>query len=125
MDRIEIRGLRVFGRHGVLPEEQERGQVFAIDLTLERDLSTAADSDALSDTVDYATLARRVADAVTTSRFDLLEALAAHLAELALAEPDVEAVRVRVSKPEVVLTVDVDEVAVVLRRRRSPAREQA
>lgn len=117
MDRIEISGLRAFGRHGVLPEEQQRGQVFAVDLTLERDLSGAAGSDNLSDTVDYAALAQRVADAVTTTRFDLIEALAGHLAELVLAEPDVDAVVVRVAKPEAVLPVDVDEVAVVLHRR--------
>ena len=115
-DRIEIRGLRVFGRHGVFAHERRSGQIFVVDLTLERDLSAPAASDALGDTVDYATLAQQVADAVRTTRFDLIEALAGHIADLALADPSVEAVEVRVAKPEAPMQVDVDEVAVVLRR---------
>ena len=116
MDRIEIRGLRARGRHGVFEEERRYGQTFVVDLTLERDLSAPAGSDALGDTVDYGTLAQRVAEAVETTRFDLIEALAGHLADLALADPSVDAVEVRVAKPEAPVTVSVDEVAVVLRR---------
>jgi dihydroneopterin aldolase len=121
MDRIEIRGLRAFGRHGVLADEQRRGQVFVVDLVLERDLRAPAASDALADTVDYGTLAQQVAEAVATTRFDLIEALGGHLADLALALPGVEAVTVRVAKPGAPLLVDADEVAVVLRRTRDDA----
>ena len=116
-DQIQIRGLRVFGRHGVLDEEKRHGQPFVVDLTLERDLSQPSGSDALGDTVDYATLAQQVADAVRTTRFNLIEALAGHIAELALGDPSVDAVEVRVAKPEAPMQVDVVEVAVVLRRR--------
>lgn len=116
MDRIEIRGLRVFGRHGVFPRERREGQHFVIDLTLDCDLSAAAASDALAETIDYGTLAERVAVAVTDTRFDLIEALAGHIADLALAEDGVAAVTVRVAKPEVSLTPQVTDVAVVLRR---------
>ena len=119
MDRIEIRGLRARGRHGVFEHERRQGQTFVVDLTLERDLSGPAASDQLGDTVDYATLAQRVADAVTNTRFDLIEALAGHIADLALADPSVERVQVRIAKPEAPLAVSVDEVAVVLHRERS------
>ncbi|HVL98067.1 MAG TPA: dihydroneopterin aldolase [Egibacteraceae bacterium] len=121
MDRIEISGLRAFGRHGVHPEEREHGQTFEVDLVVECDLSAAAVSDSLVDTVDYDALARRVAEGVTTTRFALLEALAAHLAGVVLAEPAVSAVEVRVSKPDLVLPVEVGDVSVVLRRARSGA----
>ncbi len=117
-DRIEIRGLRARGRHGVHPAEQRDGQTFVVDLTVERDLSVPAASDALADTVDYGALAGRVAAAVTETRFDLLEALAAHIAGIALADPTVEAVEVRVAKPEAPMDASVDEAAVVLRRTR-------
>lgn len=119
MDRIEIRGLRARGRHGVFEHERRQGQTFVVDLTLERDLSGPAASDELGDTVDYGIVAQRVGEAVEQTRFDLLEALAGHLADLALADPSVEAVTVRVAKPEAPLSVDVAEVAVVLRRERS------
>jgi dihydroneopterin aldolase len=115
---IEIRGLRVHGHHGVLEAERRDGQRFLVDLTLECDVDGAAGSDRLSDTVDYGVLAARVADEVARTRFDLLEALAAHLADLALADGRVAAATVRVAKPDVTLPVAVDEVAVSLRRER-------
>jgi dihydroneopterin aldolase len=119
MDRIEIRGLRVFGRHGVFAHEQRDGQTFVLDVTLEANLAAAARSDDLADTIDYGTLAQRLATAVAQTRFDLIEALAGHLAELVLAEGAVQAVEVRVGKPEAPVELDFDEVAVVLRRERS------
>lgn len=118
MDRIEIKGLRARGRHGVFEAERRNGQMFVVDVTLERDLTGPAASDALGDTVDYGILAQQIAAAVRTTRFDLIEALAGHIVELALADPTVDAVEVRVAKPEVPLDVDLDEVAVVLRRSR-------
>ena len=119
MDRIEIRGLRTHGRHGVFAEERRRGQPFVVDLVCERDLRAAGRSDDLADTVDYGALAQRVGDAVAATRFDLLEALAGHLAALVLATTDVAAVTVRVAKPEAPLAVEADEVAVVVRRSRA------
>lgn len=118
MDRIEISRLRVFGHHGVFGEERQRGQDFVVDLTVECDLSAAAASDDIADTVDYDTLARRVAEEVAGTRFALIEALAAHLAGVALADPRVSAVEVRVAKPDVAIPVELDAVAVSLRRQR-------
>ena len=40
-DRIQLRGLRAFGTHGVLPEEKSRAQPFEIDLDLDVDLAPA------------------------------------------------------------------------------------
>ena len=119
MDRIEIKGLRARGRHGVFEEEKRHGQTFVVDVSLERDLSAPAASDALGDTVDYGILAQQISHAVMSTRFDLIEALAGHIADLALADPSVEAVEVRIAKPEVPISVELDEVAVVLQRRRN------
>lgn len=119
MDRIEIRGLRARGRHGVFEHERRQGQTFVVDLTLERDLSGPAASDELGDTVDYGTLAQQVSEAVEQTRFDLIEALAGHLADLALADPSVAAVTVRVAKPQAPLSIELDEVAVVLHRQQA------
>lgn len=100
-------------------EEKRHGQTFVVDVTLERDLSAPAASDALGETVDYGILAQQIEQAVMTTRFDLIEALAGHIADLALTDPTVDAVSVRVAKPEVPISVDLDEVAVVLHRRRA------
>src|SRR5688572_32611008 len=119
MDRIEIRGLRARGRHGVFEEERRHGQPFVVDVTLERDLSGPAASDALGETVDYGTLSQQISQAVTSTRFDLIEALAGHIADLCLTDPSVDAVEVRVAKPDAPINLDFDEVAVVLRRERA------
>ena len=85
-DRIQLRGLRMVGTHGVLPEEKSRAQPFEIDLDLSVDLSLAAGSDRLADTVDYAAVATTAAAIVSgTTSFELLEALAAAVAEATLA----------------------------------------
>jgi len=117
-DRIELRGLRAFGRHGVFAQEQAQGQTFVVDLDLELDLGVPARSDALADTVDYGLLGGAVVKAVETTRFDLLEALAGHLADLVLSTTRADAVVVRVGKPDAPLTVPFDDVAVVVRRAR-------
>jgi 7,8-dihydroneopterin aldolase/epimerase/oxygenase len=122
MDRIEIRGLRAWGHHGVFEDEQEFGQTFVVDISLRRDLSVPAATDSLTDTIDYGAFAEQVAEAVEKTRFELLEALAAHIAGLALQDQTVRAVDVRVAKPDVTLAVDVDEVAIGLYRERGPAR---
>jgi len=60
LDRIELRGLRVFARHGVLDEERRDGQEFVIDAVLWLDTRPAAASDDLSKTIDYGALANRL-----------------------------------------------------------------
>lgn len=123
-DRIELRGLRVWGHHGVLPHEQELGQQFVIDVVLHLDTRTAARTDALADTVDYGALALRIRDVVATERCDLIEALAHRVAQVGLdsggdyGSPTwVDAVDVAVHKPYAPVTVPFADVVVSCHRR--------
>ena len=68
--------------HGVLPEEQARAQPFEVDLELDVDLEPAGESDELDDTVDYAAVCERCSRWSTTERYQLLERLAARIAEV-------------------------------------------
>jgi dihydroneopterin aldolase len=120
-DRIELRGLRVHGRHGVLPEERRDGQDFVIDVVLEVDTRGSAASDALEDTVDYSSLAHEVAGIVGGEPVALIETLAQRLADACLGDPRVAAVEVSVHKPDAPVGLAVDDVVVSIRR----AREQA
>jgi dihydroneopterin aldolase len=97
-DRIELRGLRVLARCGVLPEEQERRQPFAIDLDIERDLSAAGASDDLGDTSDYGAVCDEVERLAGAGRYGLMERFAQAIADAVLADPAVERVSVAVSK---------------------------
>jgi len=115
-DRIELRGLRAVGTHGVLAEEQARAQPFEVDLDLHADLGAAGRSDDLADTVDYGALAERVARVVTAERHALLERLAERIAETALADGRVRSVTVTVRKLRPPVPVDLGSAAVTVVR---------
>lgn len=117
-DQIEIRGLRVHAHHGVFEHEKRDGQVFVLDVVLDIDSQIAARTDHLDDTIDYAGVVDRVAELVRTSRFNLVEALGAHVAEDLLGIRRVAAVKVRIAKPEVTFDEDVDAVLVTVYRAR-------
>jgi dihydroneopterin aldolase len=117
-DRVTLRGLRVRGHHGVLPEERAHGQDFLVDVMLFLDTGPAADSDDLADTVDYGALAQRVAAVVGGEPVRLLETLAQRVADACLGEPLVDSVEVTVHKPGAPLPVTFTDVAVTVARDR-------
>jgi len=119
-DRIELRGLRATGTHGVLPEERSRPQPFEVDVDVEADLAPAGRSDALADTMDYGALAEAVVRIVERERFALLERLAERIAEAALADDRARSVTVAVRKLRPPVPVDVATAGVRITRRRSP-----
>lgn len=118
-DRITLRGLRVHGHHGVLPAEREHGQEFLIDVDLEVDTRSASSTDDLTETVDYAALSDRVAAVVSGEPVNLIETLAARVAEVCLVDGHVRAVTVEVHKPHAPVSVAVDDITVRIRRERS------
>jgi len=111
--RIEIRDLRAFGVHGVLAHERAAAQPFAVDVDATLDVSAAARSDALADTVDYGALASAVAAVVTETSFSLLEALAAAIARRVLDDAArITSVDVVVRKLRPPVSVDVGSIGV-------------
>ncbi|HEX4539365.1 MAG TPA: dihydroneopterin aldolase [Acidimicrobiales bacterium] len=117
-DRIEIRALRVVGTHGLLPEEQGRGQPFEIDLDVKADLRSAGGSDDLEDTVDYGQVVERAAAIVAGPSYRLLEALAEGIAAAVLADTRVTSVIVGVRKLRPPLAADLGSVGVRITRSR-------
>jgi 7,8-dihydroneopterin aldolase/epimerase/oxygenase len=98
-DRIELRGLRVLGRVGILPTERAQDQPLEIDLDLEVELAAAGVSDSLDDTVDYAGVCDAAVAAVRDGHVDLLERLATKVADAALGlDPRIASVDVALRK---------------------------
>jgi len=97
-DRLELRGIRVTGVHGVLHYEQQQAQPFEVDLDLELAHSRAAASDDLADTANYAAAVEAAAAVVGGRSHQLLESLAAAIADAVLADPVVAVVTVTVRK---------------------------
>lgn len=100
MDSIHLTGIRCYGYTGYLAEEQILGQWFEVDVKLWLDISTAAKTDAIEDTVDYRSVITKVQHLVKTSKFALIERLVATIADSILIECDrVLKVQVTLSKP--------------------------
>ena len=115
-DLISLTGLRVLGYHGVLPEERRDGQEFVVDAVLTVDTRAAAASDDLAATVDYGDLASRLAAVVAGEPVNLLETLAARLAEVCCADARVISARITVHKPAAPIPLAFDDVAVTVVR---------
>jgi len=118
-DRIELAAMRFEGHHGVSEMERASPQPFEVDVTLDLDLASAGELDDLAETVDYAALYRQVREIVEATSFNLLEALAEAIAvEILAAHPLVDAVDVRIHKPNVQLGGPVGRAGVAIHRRR-------
>ncbi|MEV5647595.1 dihydroneopterin aldolase [Nocardia sp. NPDC052254] len=117
-DRIELRGLRAYGYHGCFDFERRDGQEFVVDLTLWMDFARAAATDDLSATVDYGELAQRAVAIVTGPPRNLIETVAAEIADEVFRDDRVAAAEVVVHKPAAPIPHTFADVRVVATRRR-------
>ena len=126
MDLIRIRKLQLPVYLGVYAKEQLMPRPVVADIELGLDLSSATESDALPDTVDYDALVEEIrsfcsADATPIGcdpmRFALVERLAGEIADICLAfDPRIESVRVTVGKPGAIIGAETVEVELLRRR---------
>jgi 7,8-dihydroneopterin aldolase/epimerase/oxygenase len=112
---VELLGLKVPGAHGVEEDERREPQRFLYDLRLE--LPEPA-SDSVGETVDYRDVVGCVQKVSESRQFRLLETMAAATADALLERFQLEAVRVRVRKPDVRLDAPVEWTAATVERRR-------
>jgi dihydroneopterin aldolase len=118
-DRITLTGLLVHGNHGVFDHEKRDGQDFLVDVTVWLELAQAAETDKLSDTLDYGELAARVAAIVGGPPRDLIETVATEAAEeLMRWDPRLHAAEVTIHKPNAPIPLTFADVAVTVRRSR-------
>lgn len=98
MATIAIEEIKINAHHGVYEIEKERGNSFVVDVYLETDIEQAASSDSLQDTLDYQAIYNLVL-AEMKIRANLLETLVCRIGKHILsAYPQVEQVRLRISK---------------------------
>ena len=75
-DKIFIERLEFQGRCGITADERRQPQPMAVDLELDCETTSAAASERLSDTIDYAQVAGRIVEIGDKEVCTLLEALA-------------------------------------------------
>ena len=96
---IRISNMRFWGKHGATEGERDWIQPIDVDIEIAIDVTKAAASDALADTVDYGKLHAACKRVVKNESYALLEALADRIAAALCEDPKVIEVAVRVRKP--------------------------
>ncbi|MCI2423420.1 dihydroneopterin aldolase [Saccharopolyspora sp. K220] len=121
-DRITLTGLRIRGNHGVFDHEKRDGQDFLVDITVWIDLGEAAANDDLKQTLHYGELAERAAAIVAGPSRDLIETVAAEIADDIMTDARVHAAEVTIHKPNAPIPLTFADVAVTIRRSRRGGR---
>lgn len=117
-DRIDLTGIEVYAKHGVHEHEQERAQVFKVDVTLFVDLNAAVSTDDLSETVDYSALAVEIREVVGAESNKLIETVAARVADAVMSHPRVKRSLVTIHKPDASMDLVFEDVSVTIERNR-------
>jgi len=99
MDKIFIHALKTEAIIGIFDWERQVKQTVIIDVEISADITKAALSDSIHDTINYKRIAKRVLAYVEESSFHLVETLAEHVAMLLLEDFGVAWVRISLSKP--------------------------
>jgi dihydroneopterin aldolase len=118
LDKILIEGLQFYGYHGVSEAERGLGGHYQVDLEISYDLSRAAQSDALADTIDYGQVCRLVQKIGQESQHLLLESLAEAMAAAILEVFPAQGLMIRLRKRCPPLDSRLDFVGVEIRRGR-------
>lgn len=117
MDKIKIRNLEIFARHGVYPEENTLGQKFVISAVLHTGTRKAGITDELEYSVNYGEVCHLITKFVEEHTWKLLESVVEHLAQTLLIEfPLLERVDLEIKKPWAPIGLPLETVTVEISR---------
>ena len=119
MGIIRLKNMLFYGYHGVNESEKELGRKFEVDLELSTSLKKPGLSDDLHDTVDYEAVYKTVNNCVESKRYFLLEALAEDISRSVIKKYNIDAVIIRIRKPNAPVRGVIDTVEVELIRKKS------
>jgi 7,8-dihydroneopterin aldolase/epimerase/oxygenase len=105
--RLFLSGIRASGHHGARPGEKDEPQELVVDL----DIEVSVGDDDIAGTADYRGITDIVRAIVQDGSFDLIETVAAEIADAVLAVERIERVTAVVHKPNAATRLGVDGVA--------------
>jgi 7,8-dihydroneopterin aldolase/epimerase/oxygenase len=114
MDIIFLREIRVDALIGVYEWEKRVPQTLQLDLEIALPNSRAGQSDKLADALDYSEIIAHIRNVLTSRHFNLIEAMAEHVAQILL--DDFRAPWVRVSVAKLSAIRDCKQVGVRIER---------
>lgn len=116
-DKVQIRNLEIFAKHGVFPEENRLGQKFLISLTMYLHTRNAGKTDDLEKSVNYGEVSGFMTAYMKENPCKLIEAAAENLAEeLLLRYPLVAGVTLELKKPWAPVGLPLETVSVEITR---------
>lgn len=118
MDKIKVEGIKLYGYHGCLEEEAKIGADYLVDVRVWTDLSKAAQSDKLKDTVDYVAI-NQIVEEEMAIRAELIEQVTDRILSRLLKEHKaIRKAEVELSKTIPPINGNVDKVTIVMKRKR-------
>ena len=122
MDKISIKNIEIFAKHGMFPEENSLGQKFIISAELYTDFRNAGKSDEFESTLDYGRNCQIIKRFVESNTFRLIETVAEGLAEkLLLENPAMLKVKLEIKKPWAPVAMHLETISVEIERSRHRA----
>lgn len=109
-----MRNIRLYAYHGCMEEEGKIGSEYRVDIKVKSDLTLAAQTDKLSETVDYVALHKIVKEEMAV-RAKLLETVAQRIIDRVLIDLKVDEIEVEISKLNPPIGGDVLSVSVCLK----------
>jgi len=111
---IELKNMRFYAYHGVLPHENVVGNRFVVNIRIDADLSAACKSDNVNDTINYAEVFY-----IVKAEMDIPSKLLEHVAYRILrnvktAFPQITTIEVRLAKTSPPIVGDVESAEVVV-----------
>ena len=117
MDKIKIRGLEIWAKHGVFPEENVLGQKFVISADLYTNTRSAGKSDDLTQSIHYGEVCQFMKTFMEEHTYQLIETVAEKLAEeLLLVFEHLQGIRLEIAKPWAPVGLPLDTVSVEISR---------
>jgi dihydroneopterin aldolase len=118
MGIIKVNNIKLYAYHGCLDEEAKIGSEYRVDVVVKADLKKSAKTDTLLDTVDYVHLNHIVKEEMGI-RSQLLEEVAQRILDRFFKELRmIKKATVSVSKINPPIGGDVEEVVVILKKKR-------
>jgi dihydroneopterin aldolase / 2-amino-4-hydroxy-6-hydroxymethyldihydropteridine diphosphokinase len=113
MFKIFIKNLKLYGYHGVNPEEKREGQYFVFNVEIKIFKDSFKNNDDLSQTVNYSEAVRIIKEINSSDRFDLIETLAEEISfKISTLSPLISRIKTRVEKINPPINENLDSVGV-------------
>jgi len=98
LDKIIIKEIEFIGHCGITEEERIVGQRLSADIEISVDITTAANSDRIQDSIDYVGVCNKIVSIGSEEHCNLLETLAERMAREILSNYNVSEILIRLRK---------------------------